>query len=164
MRVTLIVLIAQETLQRLEQERPESPLISVSGLDEPAFDYPAKEFLSEILRFRNGVALPADKSENRPPVDFAKLGKRILRLLFIAAEIPARQNDAPACRHETVRKVAASRVVWFHRFLKTLLVLSTLMRKLRREAPKNRRLWSGGSGSSRSDTSEMGGTSCPRNF
>src|SRR5262245_17709931 len=81
--VTLIAFVMQKTLQRLEQKRPESALISISGLNETAFDYSAKKILSEILCVRDGIALPADKSENRSPINLAKLGKRSLRLLFI---------------------------------------------------------------------------------
>src|SRR5215831_14347726 len=90
----------QKALQSLEQERPESPLISISGLNETSLDNPAKKFLSQILCVRDGVALPADERENWSPVNFAQLGKRSLRLRFIRCRVRARQNDAPACRHE----------------------------------------------------------------
>lgn len=87
MRLTLIALVVQKTLQGLEQKRPKSPLISISGLNQAAFDDFAKKFLSQILCVRYRVALTADESENGSPVDLAKLGKRSLRFLFIRCRV-----------------------------------------------------------------------------
>jgi hypothetical protein len=56
-------------------------------LNQPTFNYSAKEFLSQILRVGNRVALSADECENWPPINFAKLGKCSLRFPFIAARI-----------------------------------------------------------------------------
>ena len=48
------------------------------------------------------MALLADESENRPPINFAKLGKRFARLLLVAARIRTGQDNAPPRRHEAV--------------------------------------------------------------
>jgi len=112
--VTLIHLIVQETLQRLEQKGSESAFISISGLDKTAFNDPAKEFLSQILRVGNRMTLPANERENWPPINFAKLRKRILCFVFIAGRVRARQNDAPSRRQEASMGVVKGGVP-FHR-------------------------------------------------
>ncbi len=48
------------------------------------------------------MALPADESENRSPINFAKLGERFARLLLVATRIRAGKDDAPPCRHEAI--------------------------------------------------------------
>src|SRR5215469_10743715 len=101
MRMTLVALIVQETLQRLQQKCPKSPFVSISGLNETTFDHSAKKILGQILCVRNGVALAADKSENWSPVNLAKFGEGSMGLRFIACRFRAGQNDAPACRHKS---------------------------------------------------------------
>jgi hypothetical protein len=113
--VTLIALIVQETLQRLQQKRSESPLTSISGLNETTSNDSAKEFLSQILRVRNGVALSADERENWPPINFAKLGKRSLCFLFITGRVRAGQNNTPTRRHEPSLAEAIKGGFRFHR-------------------------------------------------
>jgi len=44
----------------------------------------------------------ADESENRPPINFAKLGECFTRLLLATFRIRAGKNDAPPRRHEAV--------------------------------------------------------------
>jgi hypothetical protein len=43
-----------------------------------------------------------DESENRAPINFAKLGERFARLLLAAFRIRAGKNDAPPRGHEAV--------------------------------------------------------------
>jgi hypothetical protein len=85
-------------------------------LNETTFNDSAKEFLSEILRVRNGVALAADERENWPPINFAKLGKRSLCFLFITGRVRAGQNNTPTRRQEPA---VAEAINWggfgFHR-------------------------------------------------
>ena len=63
------------------------------------------------------MPLPADEGENRSPINFAKLSKRSLRLLFISSRVGAGQNDAPARRQKLILKLSVRSVIWFHRFL-----------------------------------------------
>jgi hypothetical protein len=61
------------------------------------------------------VALAADEREDWPPIDFAKLSKRGVRLFFVTLGIRARQDDAPSRRHEAVGAVGAGlRCFGFH--------------------------------------------------
>jgi len=48
------------------------------------------------------VTLAADEREDRPPINFAELGKGGVRLPFVTVGIRAGQDDAPPGRHETV--------------------------------------------------------------
>jgi hypothetical protein len=100
--VKLLGGIAQEILQRLEQERSESAAIPIGALKEFTFKHGNEKILGEILCVGNGMALLADESENRPPINFAKLGERFTRFVLAAFRIRAGKNDAPPSRHETV--------------------------------------------------------------
>ena len=62
------------------------------------------------------MAKPADESENRSPINFAKLGERCARLLLVATRIRAGKNHAPPGRHKPIRSLdAAWGAVWFQR-------------------------------------------------
>ena len=94
--------IAQEILQRPEHERTESSAIPIGTLKELTFKHHNEKILGEILCVGDGMALVADESENRPPINFAKLGERFARLLLAAFRIRAGKNDAPPRCHEAV--------------------------------------------------------------
>ncbi len=92
----------QEILQRLEHERTEPSTIPIGTLEETTFKHHHKKILCQVLGIGDGMALPADESENRPPINFAKLGERFARLLLAAFRIRAGKNDAPPRCHEAV--------------------------------------------------------------
>jgi len=48
-----------------------------------------KKILRQVLSVGDGMALVADKSENRPPINFAKLGERFAHFLLAAVRIRA---------------------------------------------------------------------------
>ena len=107
-RVTLRGGIAQEVLQRPEHERTESSAIPIGTLKELAFKHRNEEILGQILCVRDGLALVIDEGENRPPINFAKLGERFARLLLAAFQIRAGKNDAPPRSHEAVAALTRS--------------------------------------------------------
>jgi len=101
-RVTLCFGIPQEILQRLEYERTKPSAIPIGTLKELTFKHHNEKILREILCVGDRMALVVDESENRPPINFAKLGERFARLLLAAFRIRAGKNDAPPRRHEAV--------------------------------------------------------------
>ena len=107
-RATLIGGIAQEILQCPEDERTESAAIPIGTLKKLTFKHRNEEILGQVLCIGDGLALAADESENRPPINFAKLGERLARLLLATFQIRAGKNDAPPRRHEAVAALAGS--------------------------------------------------------
>ena len=101
-RVALRGGIAQEILQRLQHERTKPSTTPIGTLEETTFKHHNKKILRQILGVGNGIALLADESENRPPINFAKLGECFARLLLVAARIRTGQDNAPPRRHEAV--------------------------------------------------------------
>ena len=61
-----------------------------------------EKILGEILGIGNGMATPADESEDRPPINFAKLAQRFARRFFVCARIDAGENHAPARGGESI--------------------------------------------------------------
>jgi len=57
---------------------------------ELTFKHFEKKILRQVLSVGNGMALVADESENRPPINFAKLGERFAHFLLAAFRIRAR--------------------------------------------------------------------------
>ncbi len=54
------------------------------------------------------MALLANESKNRPPINFAKLGERFARLLLATFRIRAGKNDTPSGRYEPVGTLPVS--------------------------------------------------------
>ena len=52
-------------------------------MQKPAFKHHGEKILCQVLSVGNGVTLAADEREDWPPIDFAKLGKRGVRLFFV---------------------------------------------------------------------------------
>jgi hypothetical protein len=100
--VKLLGRIAQEILQRPEHKRTESSAIPIGALKELTFKHGNEKILRQVLSIRDGMPLLADESENRPPINFAKLGECFSRLLLAAFRICAGKNDAPPRRHEAI--------------------------------------------------------------
>jgi hypothetical protein len=88
--VTLRAGIVQEILQRLEHKRTELSTIPIGTLEELTLYYHGEKILCQVLSVGDRVALAADESENRSPINFAKFGKGSVRLLFVASRICAR--------------------------------------------------------------------------
>jgi len=57
---------------------------------ELTFKHLEKKILRQVLSVGDGMALVADESENRPPINFAKLGERFAYFLLAAFRIRAR--------------------------------------------------------------------------
>src|SRR5437899_13105369 len=66
------------------------------------FKHHYKKILRQVLSVGDGIALVADESKNRPPINFAKLGKRFAHLLLAAFRIRAGKNNAPRRGYEAV--------------------------------------------------------------
>jgi hypothetical protein len=92
----------QEILQDLEHERTEPSTTPIGTLEETTFKHHYKKILCQVLGIGDGMAPPADESENRSPINFAKLGERFARLLLVASPIRAGKNHAPPRRHEGI--------------------------------------------------------------
>ena len=101
-RTTPLGGIVQEILQRPEHERTEPSTTPIGMLKETTFKDHNEKILGEILRVGDGMALVADESENRSPINFAKLGERLARLLLVASRIRAGKDHAPPRRHEAI--------------------------------------------------------------
>jgi hypothetical protein len=82
--------VVQEILQRLKHERTESAPAPVGPLQEPTFQYHGEKILCQILGIRDGVALAANKREDWPPINLAKLSKGGMGLFFVTIRIRAR--------------------------------------------------------------------------
>jgi hypothetical protein len=54
-----------------------------------------EKILREILSVGNGIAAPADESENGPPISSAKLGERVAHLLLVVPRVSASKDYAP---------------------------------------------------------------------
>jgi hypothetical protein len=79
----------QEILQRLEHERTEPSATLVGALEKTTFEHHNEKILGEVLGLRDRVALAANESENRPPINFAKFRKGSARLLLVTSRIRA---------------------------------------------------------------------------
>ena len=79
--------VIQEIAERLEQERTESAPRRISVPEPVILENHDEEILGKILRVLRGMTAPADKGKDRPPIEPAKLGQRLARLLIVAAEI-----------------------------------------------------------------------------
>jgi hypothetical protein len=113
--VTFVYGVVQEILQCLKHQRTEPPSAPIGPLQKPTFQHHGEKILCQVLCVRDGVALAADEREDWPPIDFAKLGKGGMRLLFVTVRIRARQDDAPSGRHEAVGTLGAGlRCFGFH--------------------------------------------------
>ena len=97
---TLLGGIVQEILQRREHERTEPSTTPIGTLEETTFKHHYKKILRQVLGIGHGMAPPADESENRSPVNFAKLGERFARILRVASRIRAGKDHA----HRVVTK------------------------------------------------------------
>ena len=102
LRATPLGGIAQEILQRFEHERTEPSTTPIGTLEETTFKQHYKKILRQVLSPGDGMALPADESENRPPINFAKLGERFACPLLVASRIRAGKDHAPPRRHEAI--------------------------------------------------------------
>src|SRR5213596_1015396 len=71
-------------------------------LEKTAFKHHDKKILGQVLCIGDGMALAADKSKNRPPINFAQVGERFAGLLLVASRVCAGKNHAPTCCHEAV--------------------------------------------------------------
>ena len=91
--------IDEKIIQRLEQQRPESPAPRIGGLNEAAFQKHDKKILGEILRVRRRIAAPINKGENGAPINLTKLGEigvgGLLRARdgAVAEQAPARGRE-----------------------------------------------------------------------
>ena len=113
-RETICCGIPQEILQRPEYERTEPSATRIGTLQHLTLKDHNEKTLREVLSIGNGVALAADESENRSPINFAKLGQRFVRLFLVAARIGTGKHHAPPGRCEAVRPLdPAWGVVWF---------------------------------------------------
>ena len=92
----------QEILQDLEHERTEPSATPIGTLEETTFKHHYKKILCQVLGIGDGMAPPADESENRSPINFAKLGERFAHRLLVAFRLPARKDHAPPSRHEGI--------------------------------------------------------------
>ena len=77
----------------------------ISELEQVPLKHHDKKILSEILRVGSGMAVPANKSEHRSPITFAKLIKRLARFLLFPLRAGTGKNYAPPRRGESVRSV-----------------------------------------------------------
>jgi hypothetical protein len=57
---------------------------------ELTFKHLEKKILRQVLSVGDGMALVANESENRPPINFTKFGKRFAHFLFAAFRIRTR--------------------------------------------------------------------------
>jgi hypothetical protein len=59
--------------------------MGIRQLEQIALKHHHKKILSEILRLRTGMAVPANKSEDRSPITFTKLVESFVRFMFFAS-------------------------------------------------------------------------------
>jgi len=57
------------------------------------------------LRVLCGIAASADEGENGPPISSAKLGQRVVRLLFFAS-VGNGKDEAPAGSYKLARSIS----------------------------------------------------------
>ena len=127
-RATLLGGIVQEILQRREHERTEPSTTPIGRLEETTFKHHYKKILRQVLGVGHGMAPPADESENRSPVNFAKLGERFARTLRVASRIRAGKDHAHRvvtkrsglCPWENGRSISEARIISFAQLLSKL--------------------------------------------
>src|SRR2546428_5579298 len=95
------VRIAQEILERPEQERTEPAAITIGLPEKISFQNDHEKILGQVLGISYRIAALANKSENRPPINPAELGERLARLPVVAPRVERRENEAPAGRRKT---------------------------------------------------------------
>src|SRR5947209_17239804 len=100
-RAALRLRIVQKVLQRLEHQRTEAPASRIGALQKLTFKHRDKKILRQVLGVRRRISPPANESEDRSPVYFAKFRQRLVDLLLVAVPVGAGNYNAPACREET---------------------------------------------------------------
>src|SRR4030095_15753835 len=93
----------EKILERREQERTKPAAIAICVLEPGRIQYLQEKILRAVLRVLRGIAAPADKHENGPPIDPTKLLERVVRLLLFALRVSSGKDQAPAGRGELTR-------------------------------------------------------------
>ena len=88
--------VIEKVLERLEQQRTETPAVAVCILKPITSEYHHKEILREVLSVLGRITASADESKNRPPIDAAKLSECRMGFLLFAFGVGTGKNEAPA--------------------------------------------------------------------
>src|SRR3954447_23773752 len=89
--------IDQEIFHRPQQERAEAAAIGIGGLKKVSLHNHEEKILGEVLGIGRGITATINESEDRPPIDLAKLGKTRIDLAGAAGRAPL-AKQAPARR------------------------------------------------------------------